>query len=567
MKHAKILSFILAGAVLLCGAACGTGTVHEYSLSDFTLKDGEYGEFYRIDLSSAAVVDEKGNATDRTVSIRSLRWPSGKETKVAGGSVKLTELGEYTVVYAAEDENGEETLYERNFTCRDTKGPIVGITEPLLAPKTAVKGQTVMLSAAGASDFAGIKGEIEVKVLSPSGKEETVKNSFVAEEAGEYTVVYTAEDTCGNTGEARETVTVWDVDAEQDVVGYTHLAYGVEQNEGMYHHEGYIAELFVPDVTKETNEKVGLVDIHADPIPAMPDGSTAATIITPSADEQRVTYVIKSAIADLTDYDYVGMWLYNASPRTERVSLNYHSSNEFTLKSGEWTYVAFDLNAYDYSTDAFCAYNDTGAGLLQPRNNVRHITLRFDYEWHEDEFDPDDLYGYRLKGYANLGWHTYIGKVVAGKLDESGFTTPAGAAYYTVFDETEFPVVSRVFHAYTTEVKEEGTQGSTLFENPARQQKLGLQIYMLKQFATGDACTIWVKNANGFDIVFDDGNGHRTTVPAGQAQNVPVTLYACTAPQWQGASLYGASIEAANGELAEGAKVYLGAIRRSSATN
>lgn len=566
MKYAKLLSLIMAGAVLATGAACGDAAVPEYRLADFTLSDGEYGEFYRIDVSSAKIVDEKGNETDRSVSVKSLRWPSGRETKVAGGSVKLTELGEYTVVFSAEtgaEEGGGETLYERNFTCRDTKGPIVGISEPLLAPKTAVKRQTVALSSAVASDFSGIEGDVKIKVLSPSGKEEEVQTSFVPEEAGNYTVVYSAEDKNGNTGEARETITVWDIDAEPGVVGYTHLPYGVEQNEGMYNHETYIEELFVPDVTKTTDTKVGFTDIHAEPIPAMPDGSTAATIITPSDNEQRVTYCIKSAITDLTDYDYVGMWLYNASPRTERVSLNYHSSNEFTLKSKQWTYVAFNLNAYDYSEDAFCAYNDTGVGLRQPRNDVRHITLRFDYEWHEDEFDPNDMYGYRLKGYADLGWHTYIGKVTAGKLEgDPGFATEAGAAYYTVFDTTEFPVVSRVFHSYAKDVKEEGTQGSTLFENPAKGSKLDLKIYMLKGLSAGQECTLWVKNPNSYDIVFDDGNGNQTTVPAETEKRVTVKLSACETAEWQGAGLYGASIRAASGDLPAGAKVYLGAIRK-----
>ena len=63
--------------------------------------------------------------------------------------------------------------------------------------------------------------------------------------------------------------------------------------------------------------------------------------------------------------------------------------------------------------------------------------------------------------------------------------------------------------------------------------------------------------------MFDDGNGNKTVLSAGEEKLVPVTLYETDAEEWGGAGLYNAEIKAESGELPAGAKVCLGALRKA----
>ena len=414
----RMICAVLAALLLCCAAGCGGGGGETadpdavYSLSEFTLADAEYGEFYKFDTSGIKVLDESGKETGLTVSVSSLVWPNGRETRLAGSSAKLTELGEYTVNYQVK---GTSQIFPKTLLCKDSKGPDIALGETIFLPKTAVIGQEVCLPSGTASDLSGVEGDVTFAVTDPDGEPvEVAGGRIVTAKAGTYAVTYSATDVNGNIAARTETFTVEDIAAEEDVAGYMHTAYGVKQGGGMYRHEEYIQSLFVADVTQQMQTEQNGVEITAGGIPALPDGTKAATLVTPSADVQRVTWCVSSALPDLTDYDYLGMWVYNDSPKNMRVSLNYHSANDFTVKPGQWTYVAFNINAFDYSDFAFCAYNDTGMGVIQERDAVKLVTFRFDYEWSESEFLEDDDYGYRQKGYADLGFDLYMGKLVAG---------------------------------------------------------------------------------------------------------------------------------------------------------
>ena len=568
----KIMSFILAG-LLLTAAGCGLDerksvgntavSSGSYCLSEFELPVAEYGEFYKFDTKSIKVLDESGNETDESVGIKNLVWPSGRESKLAGNSIKLTETGTYTVIYQVK---GTDILFEKTLICRDGKGPTISFEESIFLPKTAVKGQKVIIPKASAGDLSGIKGKVSVRAVGPGAEAVGIsEGGFVTREAGKYSIVYSAEDNNGNISEETLFVKVCDIEAEEGVLGYTHIPYGVEQNDGMYRHENYIKELYLPDVTKKINDDSDGVSVAAGGIPGLPDGSVSATLITPVADRQRVTYCINSSITDLTDYDYVGFWVYNGAPRAVRVSLNYRSANEFTVESGKWTYLAFNLNAFDYSEKAFCAYNDTGTPVLQPRDCVRQITLRFDYEWKESEFDPSDPYGYEKKGYGGLGYYTYLGKITAGKFGgPAELDKPYGSAFFTSYLPGEYPVESETFFGYSELEKEAGTAGSTVFVNQETRDAMSLKLYMfdISVFEIGEY-SLWLKNINSFPVVFDDGTGNKTVLSAGEERRVSVTPSLCTAEEWKGAGLYSATLTAETGKLRAGAKLCVGALRKT----
>ena len=374
-------------------------------------------------------------------------------------------------------------------------------------------------------------------------------------------------DNNGNIGARTQTITVFDVKKEEGVVGYTHLPYGVEQNAGMYRHEDYIVQTFLADVTKKAEKEVNGVAVTAGGISALPDGSKAATLVTPSDNVQRVTYCVNSAIDDFTDYDYVGMWVYNDSPKNVRINLNYRGANEFYVKPRTWTYVAFNINAFDYSEKAICGYNDTGMPVLQKRDSIRQVTFRFDYEWSENEFFENDDYGYRQKGYADLDFDLYLGKIEAGRFDGAagGFDKPSGAAFYTGYAEREYPVVADAVYSYTSDdaMKEFGAAGATVFENVYEREELSLRVYMLKGAQAGKKYKLWIKNPNAYTVVFDDGNDNVTAIPAGAELLVSVTPYDAAAEEWKGAGLYNAKIRAESGKLPGGAKLCLGALREA----
>lgn len=562
----------LCAAAIFTAAGCGGGGNENaspadaaYTLSEFSFSDAEYGEFYKFDLSSIKVLDENGAETDLSAGILEIVWPSGKKTRLAGNSLKLTETGEYTVNYTVK---GTNLVFPRKLDCKDTKGPAISLGESIFIPKTAVIGQKVMIPEATASDLSGVSERVAVSVKGPDGEDVPIETDrFTTKKAGAYSLEYLVRDNNGNIGTRTQTITVFDVKKEEGVVGYTHLPYGVEQNAGMYRHEDYIVQTFLADVTKKAEKEVNGVAVTAGGISALPDGSKAATLVTPSDNVQRVTYCVNSAIDDFTDYDYVGMWVYNDSPKNVRINLNYRGANEFYVKPRTWTYVAFNINAFDYSEKAICGYNDTGMPVLQKRDSIRQVTFRFDYEWSENEFFENDDYGYRQKGYADLDFDLYLGKIEAGRFDGAagGFDKPSGAAFYTGYAEREYPVVADAVYSYTSDeaMKEFGAAGATVFENVYEREELSLRVYMLKGAQAGKKYKLWIKNPNAYTVVFDDGNDNVTAIPAGAELLVSVTPYDAAAEEWKGAGLYNAKIRAESGKLPGGAKLCLGALREA----
>lgn len=566
----KIIIFLLAVVIFVLCAACGenrqggseSGDV--YFLSEFVLPDAEYGEFYKFDLKSVKVLDENGKTVDKTVGIDSIIWPSGKKTKLAGTSVKLNEVGQYTVNYIVK---GTDQIFEKTLFCKDTQGPVISLGENIFIPERAVIGQRVILPEGTASDLSGVEGEVTYSILDPSGQEVAAEagGRFTAKTAGDYLVTYSAKDKNGNGGTRKITVNVADIEAEPDVIGYTHLPYGVVQNDGMYRHEEYIKELFVEDVTLEKKDVSTGIEITAGGIPAMPNGEVSATLITPSDDVQRVTYCVNSAIGDLSGYDYVGMWVYNQSPRNMRLSLNYRGANEYSISPGQWNYVAFNLNAYDYSDSVLSGYNDTGAPVIQPLDKIRKVTFRFDYEWDESDYFPDDSYGYRQKGYADLGFNVYIGKITAGKFTDetvAEYDKAYGSAFYTDYCTAEFPVVCDSSFSYSKNIGESGSEGCTIVTSLAQVQELPLHMYMFKNVNVGENYTVWLKNPNTYSVIFNDGKGNSITLGAGEEGRYPITVYASDLKEWKGAGLYDASLSLADGALPEGTALCIGSVKK-----
>ena len=169
----RLICAVLAALLLCCAAGCGGGGGETadpdavYSLSEFTLADAEYGEFYKFDTSGIKVLDESGKETGLTVSVSSLVWPNGRETRLAGSSAKLTELGEYTVNYQVK---GTSQIFPKTLLCKDSKGPDIALGETIFLPKTAVIGQEVCLPSGTASDLSGVEGDVTFAVTDPDGE-------------------------------------------------------------------------------------------------------------------------------------------------------------------------------------------------------------------------------------------------------------------------------------------------------------------------------------------------------------------------------------------------------------
>ena len=502
-----ILTAFLAVASMAVLAACGgnTNETNEtFSIdASFTFADAELGETYRPDLSGAKVVGSNGSTSDLTVRIKdnSYTRPDGTTAVMIGGTFVANQLGNYTVTLTASDDSVADV--EKTITVKDTTAPVLAPMNAANVPTVALIGSTVTVPTFQATDAGNLAGSPVVKVFDPEEKEVTVENSiFKPTMAGNYTIVATQSDESGNEGSYKTTVNVYNATFDPQTVGYFSSDYGMAQGNAWSGHEAYIAESFVADVTAQGE----------DSIPAVPDGTKSATKIT-GATGGRFTYYLNTEQTDFSDYDYLGMWIYNDSDidcvfeiaTTGGTGVNV---NHFRFPANSWSYFAINLTIDGVRLPSMNGLQDID-DVTQLGFYVTQVGKTIQ-EWTQG----DSLYFTDLK----------LGNFDDDKL--ASFDQPYGIANVTQFG-AEVGVANVT---YSTEVAQDGADGSlkVTFEVDS------CTYYNLKMFSfngitaenIGESYYLWVYNPNDYSIRFYgyDDAGSVTDIPAQSGAYVKITI-------------------------------------------
>lgn len=153
---------------------------------------------------SMAVTDPKGNVvTDENgVKLDGMQDPTQDVT------IALTQYGDYTIRYVAEDGKGKSTEYVYAITAKDMKAPTVTLKKH---KASADVGEKVEVAEVETEDDRSKKCDVYTYVFDPEGVwVQTEDGTFKATEKGTYTVRYMVSDESGN-----YTFTSYEVDVKE----------------------------------------------------------------------------------------------------------------------------------------------------------------------------------------------------------------------------------------------------------------------------------------------------------------------------------------------------------------
>ncbi len=161
-----------------------------------------------VKLPSASATDN----VDGSVAVHVwVTGPNGEAVTLTDNTFIPTEKGDYTVVYSASDERGNNS--NQTYTVKVfAQGETIDLQAPEITidgevPATGTVGSEVKLPSATAQDNLDGQVAVSIEVTGPDGAGVAVKdNAFVPQTAGNYTVTYTASDEAGN--DAVETFTI-----------------------------------------------------------------------------------------------------------------------------------------------------------------------------------------------------------------------------------------------------------------------------------------------------------------------------------------------------------------------
>ena len=172
------------------------------------------------------------------------------------------------------------------------------------------KRQVQIPSLFTAKDAGKLEGEVKVKVLAPDQSEISfsAEHTFKPAVEGNYTIVATQKDESGNEGKYTAQFKVYAADFDPAVTAYLSSEYGLEQLKAAPGHEDYTKISFVQDVTAGENG-----------IPAAPNGKKGFVKMTPKADGKMQLFTIQFDRQDISAYNYIGMWVYNANDQIVRL--------------------------------------------------------------------------------------------------------------------------------------------------------------------------------------------------------------------------------------------------------
>lgn len=549
-KATLLIAALLAGSCALFAAACGgtgdDGTSTPGTSSsvpaglaidpDYKFADGELGEFYTPDLASIKVEGAGGSGLKVSVKDNAVTKPDGKTVKLVAGKFKPDQLGNYTVALIVSG-NADVPETTKTIAVKDTTAPLITPVNAEEVPSSALIGQTVTLPAFQASDADKLSGEMRIKVLKPDATEEALSadgKTFAPTVSGTYKIVASQKDASGNEGSYTVNVTVGDAQYRENVLAYFSSPYGMVQAEAWPGHESYLSEAFVDDVTK-------------DGIPESPEGGKKATKIK-SETGNKMMYYINFSQTNLSGYDYAGMWVYNDSDKGNYIYSAYSSGilNAYLIPANSWFYYTINLNLAGVKIGG---YDDR----TQDITSVKY----FGFQLQQDKGDgsTDNL------GYTQ-GDSFYFTDFTLGNFSDeeklAEFDKPYGVAMLTQFQGDR----GTFYAQYSTEVKEKGADGSTMFATRKETSSFNTKLYGFKdvdETYLGKNYKMWVKNANDFAIKVNDGAGHVTTIAA-NSEGYAIISISATNRNESPYGAFGTTVSAANGSLPAGAKVYFGAL-------
>ena len=205
----KFLTALLLSVSALVFASCTGGeisTSQQQSESSMTIEMSELPETATAELGERFDIPEvtaKKGGKEIAVAV-SVKDSKGEEVELQGRGTRFsaTDMNGYVVTFSA-GEGEEKVVKTLNVQVSDTKGPEISL--PASANNMTVKkGATVSVPAATWTDKSeevtdgGYKvmfGDAEVSVTKGEGG---AADTFLAEEYGEYTVIYAATDKFGN---------------------------------------------------------------------------------------------------------------------------------------------------------------------------------------------------------------------------------------------------------------------------------------------------------------------------------------------------------------------------------
>ena len=517
----KLNLFLTSLAVTAASSAllvsCGESekpSAETFAISSVTFANAELGEMYKPDLSGVKVVGSNGSSSDLSVTVKDNKYtrPDGTTGTLLAGQFKADQLGNYTLVLTTSSENVSEVTV--TITAEDTTAPVISPANIADLPKTALRGETVQIpSLFTAKDAGKLEGEVKVKVLAPDQSEISfsAEHTFKPTVEGNYTIVATQKDESGNEGKYTAQFKVYAADFDPAVTAYLSSEYGLEQLKAAPGHEDYTKISFVQDVTAGENG-----------IPAAPNGVKSATRVVGNNVPNFKAYVgIDFAQKDLSDCDYIGMWVYNAG---NNISL----LNPAAWNNGGGQILIQNIPAHSWY---FWSYNvQNSSATFSGFDNITYSK------------DDVERFAFVIQSGDAANTDMYFTDMVLGNYedgDAAGFTENYGTAFIVNFggDRGQYMMSYNTEKAYVQDGKNGSTKLTSIADNFNAWSLKLCGFNKITSDDLGKAYSLWVYNANDFDLIFYGGENGNTYVKANSSALVRIQISA-TGRQYEGA--YGA---------------------------
>ncbi len=218
-------------------------------------------------------------------------------------------------------------------------GAVIGDSSPVITvkntPRFAVAGEPIVIPDCEITLGGEALGEeyISWSALRPDGSSVAITDGVLTPDvAGDWYYVVEAKGETGNSNVQKIALYVSDIEARENVIAY------LDDEEGMHQIRSYgkrVTLELVPNAVlpegAEGYEK-----------PSAEELANAVKIVgTPN---NMPTFVISSAINDLSQFDYIGFWFYNAGSKESVINLLQKNNHNQTVSPGQWQYITMDCS-------------------------------------------------------------------------------------------------------------------------------------------------------------------------------------------------------------------------------